>query len=215
MSTQTKQAKFWSGTFAKGYLRRNLFDSKELDRDYVATYGVTRTSLNKEFLKSIPKNARILEVGSNVGNILLSLQKLGYKNLYGIELNPKIVELARRRLSGIHIIQGDALDIPFKDNFFDLVFTSDVLIHIAPHNIKKALQEIGRCTKKYIWGFEYYAPTYTEIPYRGNRNVLWKTDFPALYFSMFGKTMKLVKKKFYPWVGAPHLLDCMFLLRKM
>ena len=98
----------------------------------------------------------------------MSLQKLGYKNLYGIELNPHIVELARSRVSGFSIIQGDALDIPFKDGFFDVVLTSNVLIHIAPGNIRKALKEIGRCSKKYIWGFEYYAKEYTEINYRGH-----------------------------------------------
>jgi len=35
--------------------------------------------------------------------------------------------------------------------------------------------------KKYIWGFEYYADEYTEIPYHRKRNMLWKTNFPKLY----------------------------------
>ena len=102
-------------------------------------------------------------------------------------MNPHIVELARSRVSGFSIIQGDALDIPFKDGFFDVVLTSNVLIHIAPGNIRKALKEIGRCSKKYIWGFEYYAKEYTEINYRGHLGVLWKTDFPKLYRSVLGK----------------------------
>ena len=214
MKANTKQAKFWLGSFAEPYLKRNLFDPKQLDADYVTAYGMTRTRLNTEFLKSVPKDARILEVGANAGNILMSLQTMGYRNLYGIELNPDIVQVARHRAHGINIIQGDALDVPFKDGFFDLVLTSNVLIHIAPTTIKKALKEIGRCSKRYVWGFEYYAPTYTEIRYRGNKSVLWKTDFPALYLSVFGKKMTLTKKKFIPWRSDPKLIDCMFLLKK-
>jgi len=214
MKTKTKQAKFWLGAFAKPYAERNLFDAKALDKDYAIAYGITRTQLNKEFLRSVPKDARILEVGANAGNILLSLQKLGYKNLYGIELNPDIVELARRRVSGFSIIRGDALDIPFKDDFFDLVLTSNVLIHIAPRNITNVLKEIGRCSKKYIWGFEYWAKEYTEINYRGHSGVLWKTDFPKLYLSVLGRKAKLVKRKFIPWRSDRKLVDCMFLLKK-
>ena len=214
METKTRQAKFWLGSFAKPYLKRNLFDPVELDIDYKNAYGITRTQMDKEFLKTIPKNARILEVGANVGNNLVHLQKMGYKNLYGIELNPEIVELARERVSGFSIIQGDALDIPFKDGFFDLVFTSTVLVHIAPENIKTAMREIGRCSNKYIWGLEYFDKKYTEINYRGNAGVLWKTDFPKLYLSTLGKKWSIAKQKFLPWRSDPAKVDCMFLLKK-
>ena len=65
MKAKTKQAKIRLGAFAKPYLQRNLFNAKELDADYIAAYGVTRTQLNKEFLRTVPKDARILEVGAN------------------------------------------------------------------------------------------------------------------------------------------------------
>src|SRR5205823_5582911 len=77
--------------------------------------------------------------------------------------------------------QGSAFDLPYKDGFFDLVFTSGVLIHISPQEIDRAIAEIARCSRHAIWGFEYFAETYTAIPYRGRSNLLWKTDFAKLY----------------------------------
>jgi len=51
----------------------------------------------------------------------------------------------------INIIHGVADDIPFKDGYFDMVFTSGVLIHISPGNINRVLDEIYRCSREYIW----------------------------------------------------------------
>jgi len=76
-------------------------------------------------------------------------------------------------------------DIPFKDGYFDMVFTSGVLIHISPGNINRVLDEIYRCSREYIWGFEYYADDYTEVNYRGHESLLWKTNFPKLYLDRF------------------------------
>ena len=101
---------------------------------------------------------------------------MGFVNLYGIELQSYAVELSKARTKRINIIEGSAFDIPYKDGYFDLVFTSGILIHINPSDIVWALREILRCTREYIWGFEYYADEYQEINYRGRSDLLWKTD---------------------------------------
>ncbi len=213
MTAKTQQQKFWEGSFAKGYIRRNFYDPKGLDTLYMKDHGTTRKAMNTAFLKGIPRDARILEVGTNVGNQLLYLESMGFKNLYGIEFNPKVIPLARRRVPQAHIILGSALDIPFKNSYFDLVFTSEVLIHIAPKDTKRALREICRVSKKYIWGFEYFEKTYTPIVYHGNTNVLWKANFPKLFLQTC-KGLTLVKEKMYPFLYAPHNRDVMFLFKK-
>lgn len=209
----TPQKKFWTSSFAKGYVDRNLFDIKELDRVYKKELGVTRTETNKEFLKGIKKDARILEVGTNIGVQLAHLHEMGYTNLFGIELNPDVAARARKHVPSANIITGDALNIPFKDGFFDLVFTADVLIHISPKNIHRAVQEICRVSRDYIWGFEYFEKKYTEIPYRGHRNVLWKTNFPAL-FKKASPNLKLVKQRLYQHQADAGKHDVMYLFRK-
>ena len=209
---ETKQIKIWKQKFGRDYTSRNPKDTIAMDKLYVQNYGISRTTMDKGFIGSLNRSMKILEVGSNVGVQLVFLQKMGFENLYGIEINREVVELSKSKTKNINIIYGSALDIPFKDNYFDLVFTSGVLIHISPLNIKEAMSEIYRCSKKYIWGIEYYSDKYTEIEYRGNKNMLWKTNFSKLYLDSF-KDLKLVKEKKIKYL-ANNNVDMMFLFKK-
>ena len=208
----TKQLKKWKNSFGKEYTDRNSFSVAQLDNLYKKRYGLTRTKLNIDFIGKLNKKIKILEVGSNVGNQLLMLQKMGFKNLFGLEPLEYAVELSKKRLIGINIIRGSAFDIPFKDIYFDLVFSSGVLIHINPKDIRKAMKEIYRCTNKYIWGFEYFSEKYQEVNYRGEKNLLWKADFPRLYIQNFSD-LKLIKVKYIKYLQDKNI-DEMFLLKK-
>jgi pseudaminic acid biosynthesis-associated methylase len=208
----TEQMEKWAGQFGKEYTDRNALSLEEMDALYQRNYGVTRAELNEQFLKGIDRSIRILEVGSNVGNQLLCLQRMGFSNLYGIELQNYAVELSKSRTKRINIIEGSAFDIPYKDGYFDLVFTSGLLIHISPSDIALPMREMHRCTREYIWGFEYYADKYTEIPYRGHGNLLWKADFAKLYLDQF-EDLELVKEERLKYLDSDNV-DSMFLLRK-
>lgn len=212
MSVTTIQLKKWTGDFGKKYTARNACSPAKLDNVYKDNYGITRTELNRLFLRGVDRSARILEVGCNVGDQLFCLQNMGFKNLYGVEPQEGAIEFARKRTPDINIIKGDAFDIPFRDRYFDVVYTSGVLIHISPKDIKKAIREIYRCSKEYIWGFEYYAKKYEEILYRGHRNLLWKTDFPKLICHTF-PDLKVEKVKYLKYSGNDNV-DVMYLLRK-
>lgn len=131
------QENTWSGEFGKNYTDRCTFGPEELNSAYIKDYGISRRDMNNRFLSSEQglENKRVLEVGCNVGNQLRMLQNMGFRNLYGIELQQYAVEKAKSLTQGINIIQGIGDDIPFKDGYFDMVFTSGVLIHISPDNI--------------------------------------------------------------------------------
>jgi len=212
LSRTTFQLGNWAGKFGKEYTDRNAVSLKGLDKLYMENYGITRTELNKDFLGKIPRSARILEVGSNIGTQLLCLQKMGFKNLYGIEPQDYACELAKKRCKGINIMKSDAFYIPFKDGYFDLVFTSGVLIHINPKDAPRALREIHRCSNKYIWGFEYYSEEYKEVLYRGKKNMLWKANFPKMYLDIF-RDLRLLKEKYIKYLDNENI-DVMFLLAK-
>ncbi|MCR8632374.1 MULTISPECIES: pseudaminic acid biosynthesis-associated methylase [Paenibacillus] len=208
----TEQMEFWQGKFGQEYTERSTFTPKEIDLLYVEQYGISRTDMNKSFLDSQSIN-RILEVGCNTGNQLLHLQSNGYEHLYGIELQSYAVEKSKGLSQRINIIQGSAFDIPYKDSYFDLVYTCGVLIHVAPDDINKALQEIYRTSKRYIWGFEYYSGEYEEINYRGHEGKLWRTNFVDLYLKLF-PDLKLIKEQKYPYLTKEKHVDQMFLLEK-
>ena len=64
-----------------------MFNPLELNQLYSNRYGITRKEMNHEFLEFLDRDYMILEVGSNVGNQLNLLSKMGFKNLYGLEIN--------------------------------------------------------------------------------------------------------------------------------
>lgn len=211
MSKLTPEEKFWQSSFGQEYLARNPFSVKEMDLLYKNNFGVTRSHLNRVFLKGL-KIDKVLEVGCNVGTQLQLLQKQGFKNLYGVEIFDKAVERAKLISKGINIIQGSALDLPFKDNYFDLVFTSGVLIHVNPKDLDKVMGEIFRVSKKYIWGYEYFSEKPTEIVYRGNKSRMWKMDFAGKYLKLF-PNLKLIKEKRCKYLVSDNN-DSIFLLKK-
>jgi pseudaminic acid biosynthesis-associated methylase len=212
MEKFTDQVQQWSSEFGKEYTERNPHTIEIMDGLYKKQFGLTRTELNLTFLDNFKRSIKILEVGSNVGAQLHGLQSIGFENLYGIEIQPYAVEVSKQSTKNINLIQGSAFDVPFKDSYFDLVFTSGVLIHINPDDLNIAMREIYRCTSEYIWGFEYYADKCSEIPYRGRRNLLWKANFAKLYLDKF-RDLELVKEKRIKYLDNDNV-DSMFLIRK-
>jgi len=212
MPENTEQMRAWMGAFGREYTDRNTLAMDEMEALYKRNYGVTRTELNQRFLERIPLSAHILEVGSNIGNQLLCLQNIGFLNLCGIEAQGYAVEISSSRTRHMTLIQGSAFNIPFRDNCFDLVFTSGLLIHINPYGLHKAMEEIHRCTKEYIWGFECYADRLTNVMYRGHDNLMWKTDYVRLYLDLFSD-LELIKEERLNYLDNGNI-DSMFLLRK-
>jgi len=208
----TKQSREWASDFGREYTDRNILSPPELDALWMNNYGVTRTTLNRKFLGAVPHDAQILEVGCNVGNQLLLLDGMGYKSLRGIEIQSYAVPLAQKRVPAASIVQGSALEIPFPDRSFDLVFTSGLLIHIAPTDLPKVLSEIHRVAKTWILGSEYYAPSSTEINYRGHDNLLWKDNFAQRYLQQFTDLL-LQQEEHLPYLNSPNT-DTMFLLQR-
>ena len=168
--------------------------------------------MNKGFLSGLSRSLRILEVGANMGNQLRCLQEIGFTNLYGVEPQKYAATLLKKTTKGISSVAGNSFFLPFGSASFDMVFTSGVLIHIAPQDIKKALKEIYRCSARYIWGFEYFSHRYQEVAYRGEKLLLWKADFPRIYTRIF-PNLKIVRLEFFKYKENDNV-DVMFLLEK-
>lgn len=169
---QTSQLNLWRSEFGRDYTDRNDREKPE------------RVISWKRVLEGIAPT-RVLEVGCNVGWNLEYLRRLGVAELYGIEPQLYAVERARWRGPQFGVVQGTAFDLPFKDGWFDLSFTSGVLIHISPETVGAALDEIYRVSKKWIIAIEYDDTAETEINYRGHDGALWKRDHGGLWMTRF------------------------------
>lgn len=204
----------WGGDFGREYTDRNARGLEYWDARYVELFGTSRSDMNRAFLGEMDiENMRILEVGCNVGEQLLFLQRMGAKHLYGIELQSYAVEQAKGVTQGINIIQGQGDDIPFRDEYFDLVFTSGVLIHIPPGKLSAVMNEIVRCSKTYIWGMEYYSDSLQTVKYGENgAELCWKADYAGIYLSTH-KNLHEVRRENYAYLTTGNV-DQMFLLSK-
>lgn len=210
---KTPQMQTWSGEFGKTYTERNRFASyEEYDRLYVERFGMHRSELSAIHLDQVPRDSRILEVGCNIGNQLISLGHDGFASLYGVELQHDAVVAVHQERPELNVVQGSAFDIPFKDGFFDLVFTNNVLIHIAPEDLPKVMDEMVRVSRDYLWGSEYFAPEITEVPYRGHSSLLWKADYGQLFLDRFPE-LELVNWCELEYQDGSELVDKMYLLR--
>lgn len=206
----------WEGKFGDEYIDRNPMDAYDLDKLYEKRYGITRTEMNERFIGSMYRWIRILEVGCGAGAQLDCLKKMGFNNVSGADINKKAHEIS---LCDLHndFYLANAEDMScFPDGVFKLVFTSGLLIHIPPDKLGQVMSEIHRVSNKYIWGFEYHSDSTTPImiPYRGMDNMLWKANYPMLYWLAF-KDLVLVDFQRYPQKDNPNNVDVMFLLKKV
>lgn len=211
-NAQTQQELVWNSDFGRAYTDRNTFDIESLDALWLRNYGVSRREINAQFLGGISKTAKVLEVGCNAGNQLLLLRQMGWSELSGVELQPYALEIARSRLPNASLKEGSALALPWADSSFDLVFTSGVLIHISPDDLPRAVSEIYRVSKEYIWCSEYFASEVTEIKYRDRAELLWKMDFARQFLRAF-PDLELVQERRLPYLESTNV-DSVFLLRK-
>jgi pseudaminic acid biosynthesis-associated methylase len=166
--------KVWEGEFGKAYTDRNMIE-------WHARLPAFQKMLDGLLLK------RVLEVGCNRGHNLMALAELLGESgdVVGIEPNRYALELARTSNVMVGALYGHAFDLPFKDGYFDLVFTAGVLIHIPLADLTIACAEIYRVSNRYILTIEYFAEEESPIHYRGHDDLLWKRNFLKHYQSQF------------------------------
>lgn len=88
------------------------------------------------------KDKRILEIGGGSGQNILLLLRLGFlpENIYFNELLESRFSDALGRLpSGIHSFPGNALEMNFERDYFDVILQSTVFTSILDENMKSAL----------------------------------------------------------------------------
>ena len=218
MTTSTDQLAVWTSRFGQEYTDRNSLSVDEMDQAFGLQFGVRKSIIYGDLVGPgrLP-HGRVLEVGCNIGLQLRLLSRVN-KDLecHGLEPQSYAIERARALSPEMQFHQGTAFALPFPDSSFDLVMTNGVLIHINPTDLPKALKEIHRVSRRFIFCHEYYAPTTTEIRYHGQPGLLWKTNFAERYRELFAG-LREVAVRFYPYsdaCGGPALVDQVVLFEK-
>lgn len=126
---------------------------KDPYRNYAGIYDRLFDSMNKG-LKLVgirmfrpSEGMNILDVGCGTGSHLELYQR--YKcNLFGIDLSPSMLNVARERLGdSAQLDLGDANEMPYEDDKFDLVISMLSLHEMSPDTRSEVLNEIKRVLK--------------------------------------------------------------------
>ncbi len=99
----------------------------------------------------IDKKSKVLEIGSNTGFTTVNLALLSGATVFGIDIISESVEKSKIYASEMgaktaNFIHGTALNLPFKDEEFDLVWCSNVTSFIE--NKDEAISEYLRVLKQ-------------------------------------------------------------------
>ena len=175
-TAKTNQLNFWQGSTGNAYIERNKFEPWKLEPGQRAFQKMLQ-HLN---FKSV------LEVGSNIGLNLIYLSQLFGEDLdlYAVEPNTAAFHklTSETQLKNLKKAWNcNAFNLPLEDRSIDLVFTSGVLIHIAPADLQRATDEIVRVANKFVLCLEYFSHKPESIEYRGRKGLLFKRDFGAFY----------------------------------
>jgi SAM-dependent methyltransferase len=89
---------------------------------------------------------RVLDVGCGYGNILLGLRP-HFEHLSGIEIVEERAAWAKERVPRGDIVCGSATSLPWPNDYFDLVISTDVFEHISFAEQNVASAELFRVLK--------------------------------------------------------------------
>lgn len=120
---------------------------------------------------------RTLEVGCNYGKELKLLQPL--TRVYGVDSNPEQIKKAKEFIkTGIFKV-GHASDLPFSNNYFNLVYSDGCLSH-NKENISKIIDEMLRVSKDYVLLIEYLGTKLSPNSYGNCKQNAWIHDYEKI-----------------------------------
>lgn len=96
----------------------------------------------------VGEGATVLDIGCGTGIQLARYQRAGCQ-VTGIDPSPSMLQVAQEKLGDAADLRaGDAADMPFADESFDLITASLVLHEMSPPTRKAVVEESKRTLKK-------------------------------------------------------------------
>ena len=121
------------------------------DKRLLSRHGQVEFFVAMEYIKEViadRTNLDIIDIGAGTGRYSVELAKMGHK-LTAVELVNKNVSQIKLKSKDIVAKQGDALNLKFKDESFDIALLFGPTYHLFTHEDKlKAINEAKRVLRK-------------------------------------------------------------------
>ena len=121
----------------------------------------------RNFYKLVRKDIRILEVGCGTGANIWYLTREGFK-VFGIDRSDVAINIAKKRMKdeklNANLQVGDIVNLPFEDNFFDVVIDIECLYCNTNENANRIYSEIQRVIKP---NGKFFSKTFSDKMYIG------------------------------------------------
>jgi len=124
------------------------------------------------------KSKRVLDVGCGIGTYTKKFFEEGAE-VFGIDVDGEKIQKAKRFSPTINFLVGKAEDLPFENNFFDVVFLHEVLEHVKDDKktILESLRVLKPSGKIIIFAPNKFFPFETHGMYLGKRYIFGNIPF--------------------------------------
>lgn len=167
---------------------RQAIGGKPLKRFETSIFLKRRWLMGEEILKELnaQRGMKILDCGCGSAGMILVPASIKKMDAYGIDISRKALDILNQRLSA-NLILNNISDLPYRDNFFDLVTCNFTIFHVDANRvipeIARVLKPGGRAFIDY-WRNKYHPDNLQyEVAKKLRRLIIKKIEVPAKYYS--------------------------------
>lgn len=123
-----------------------MVNYNQISRVYDQVRAVDRAIIERLLAGvTLDASSTVLDIGCGTGNYGDVLQRITQAHVYGLDQSQGMLAQARLKNAQVEFCHGDAQRLPFTDAFFDFVYMTDVIHHVA--DMARLLAEMGRVLK--------------------------------------------------------------------
>jgi len=138
-----KLAKKWDFDYWDGDRRINYGGYKYID----GRWEKVAKAIFKHY--DLPPNPKILDIGCGKGFLMFDILKVRPDSeIYGLDISSYAIENSKEEIRK-NIVLGNSNNLPWPDNYFDLVISITTLHNLYNYDLFKSLKEIERVSRFY------------------------------------------------------------------
>lgn len=123
----------------------DIWDSASVEVEIETNHYRRAVQARKMYLPYLSKDDLILEAGSGLSGVVITLREMGY-NVMGLDYAVNALQISREHTPDLPLLAGDVHKLPFEDNSLGAYLSFGVLEHFE-HGMGEALKEAYRVLK--------------------------------------------------------------------